>query len=269
MSEPLPEYGVCPWPMDPVCVDSEDWEALITDAPLYARAVALASMALQQLTGRRVGGCPITVRPCKPSACASFPDFYGAGSGPGWTPANLGGVWSNCGGCAGCTGTACEVELPAPVGRVDEVTVDGVVIPPADYRVENAKYLVWQGAGPCPWPNVQDMSLQPGEPGTFTVTYLNAYPVDRIGAQSAAILALEFAKACDPANQDCALPPGTVAVVRQGVSYEIQPGLFPGGYTGIRSVDAYVADWNPNNLRQGATVWSPGMPEPRITTSGG
>ena len=53
-------------------------------------------------------------------------------------------------------------------------------------------------------------------------------------------------------------------VTRQGVSYDIAAGSFPNGMTGIREVDAYIALWNPNGLRQPVAVWYPGKPTVRV-----
>lgn len=99
------------------------------------------------------------------------------------------------------------------------------------------------------------MTAAPGTEGAFAVTYLNSYPVDGMGAYAAGVLAMEFAKACT--GRKCSLPPGTTNVTRQGVSIEVVTGSFPGGVTGIREVDAYIALWRP----EGSPQW-----EPRVWT---
>lgn len=274
MSDPIPEYdgpgyGVCLWPVDPSCLTAE-WDALTE--PQREQALALASSALQGLTGGRVGGCPITIRPCGRGACApSMLPWVGSQMfRPG---IDLNGAWVNNAGCGcsggGCGHTLCEVVLPSPVGAVYEVKVDGVVIDDQDYRIDNGNRLTWQGSGPCPWPATQDLSLPDTEVGTFSVTFLNAYAVDRMGAQAVAALALEFARACT-GSQNCQLPPSVVNVVRGGVTYSLKPGLWPDGFTGVDSVDAYITLWNPHNLKQDSLVWAPGgvpgQPEMRVTT---
>ena len=40
----------------------------------------------------------------------------------------------------------------------------------------------------------------------------------------------------------------------------------PGGMTGIREVDSFIALWNPNGSMQSSRVWSPDRPSPRVTT---
>ncbi len=250
--EPVPEYGGCLWPADPGCLDTA-WDAY--DPALRERALALASSTLRRLSGNRVGHCPVTVRPCSPRGCTpAFVPYTGMQPGM-----DINGRWVNSCGCSGgceCA-TACEIALPAPVGRVEEVKVDGAIIAETDYQIQNGHILVWIGAGACPFPAVQNLALADTEVDTFSITYLNAYPVDLLGAQAVAMLALEFAKACTGKGA-CALPPNVTEVVRNGVSFSIAPGAFPGGYTGLRIVDAWIALWVPEDgPRRQSRVWSP------------
>jgi hypothetical protein len=254
----------CVWPVDPACL-VDDWDAL--DPAIQDRALLLASATLRRLTGYRVGGCPIVVRPCKADCAGSFPSYAMTYGSPGFvrsfSPMNYGGVWINSCGCStdcSCT-VLCEVELPAPVGEVYSVMLDGVAVSPNDYRVDGNR-VVWTGTGDCPWPACQDLTAAVGDAGAFAVTYLNAYPVDALGAYAAGILAMEFAQAC--AGNKCRLPMAVTSVARQGVSFDITTGGFPGGMTGIREVDAYIAIWNPDGRRQQTQVWSPDLTPPRV-----
>jgi hypothetical protein len=251
----LPQYGGCLWPMDPACQD-ETWQSYSPE--VQQRARALASATLQRLVGGRVAECPVKVRP-NPSrgVCWAPPNYLDFHYGRTFTPLNWGGQWLNC---VPCPPESKTVSLPAPVGRIDEVRVDGVVIPSSSYTViENS--LVWMGEGDAPWPSSQDVNKPDTEEGTFSVTYLNAYPVDSNGAYAVGLLALEFAKSCT--NGKCRLPSNVTNIVRQGVSMAVVTGAFPGGLTGIREVDAYIALWNPDKLRQAPTVWSPDMARAR------
>jgi hypothetical protein len=256
MSQMLPEYAGCLWPADPACL-GERWDNL--DDEVRERALALASSTLRRLTAFRVGGCPVTVRPCSPRGFSrSFVPFTGSFGREWMSPGvNGSGQWVNSCGCSGgcgCTITG-SVHLAAPVGEVYEVKVNGNIIDPDDYRVvENS--IVWQGDGPSPFPAMQDLSLPDSLPGTFSITYLNAYPVDLLGAQAAAYLALEFAKACKGKGK-CDLPRGVTQVVRSGVSFSIEAGLFPNGRTGIDIVDAFLDLWNPERRTQASKVWTP------------
>lgn len=251
-------YNVCPWPVDAACFD-EEWTAM--DPAVQTRALAFASATLYRLTGYRVGGCPIVVRPCK-AGCA--------GQAPHWFPGawmypqiNAAGMWVNSCGCeSDCSCTElCEVELPAPVAKVLDIAVGPDPVSPDDYRVDGNR-VVWTGDGDCPWPVCQDMTADVGEEGSFSIRYLNSYPVDGMGAYAAAVLAMEFAQAC--IGNNCRLPATVTSISRQGVSFDIPTGAFPNGFTGIREVDAYLGLWNPGVLRQQPRVWSPDLHSPRV-----
>ena len=87
--------------------------------------------------------------------------------------------------------------------------------------------------------------------------------VDRDAGESSYRKAVEYARACTGGK--CRLPQGVTSIVRQGVSFEIEGGAFPNGFTGIREVDAWIALWNPDGLRQQAKVYSPDLKRPRLT----
>jgi hypothetical protein len=246
-------YPGCEWPIDDACFTTE-WDGY--DQTIQDRALALASATLRRLTGYRVGGCPITVRPCK-RGCAETHGDLGFWSGSQFHPhVSAFGYWVNSCGCTtpDCSCTMLDkITLPAPIGEVVEVKIDGDTV--TDF-VRYGNTLVATGA--TVWPACQDLTLADTEVGTFSVRYLNAYPVDSLGAYAAGVLAVEYARAC--AGNICQLPPGVTTIVRQGVTMEIASGAFPGGITGIREVDTYVALWNPQGIRQQATVWSPDQP---------
>jgi hypothetical protein len=241
------------------CIDSDEW-ALLDDS-VKERSKALATNTLRRLTGYRVGGCPITVRPCKLD-CSNAWAYNYPWSGFSWFQPwiNGAGQWVNacrCKGTCSCT-ELCDVELPGPVGEVYEVKVDGEVIDEANYRMFGTR-LTWINPDEdCPWPTCQNLALDDTEEGTFSVTYLNGFKVDGLGAYAAGVLTWEYAQACT--NGQCRFPASVTAITRSGVSYEITPGAFPDGFTGIREVDAYIALWNPQGIQRSTTVWTPDMP---------
>lgn len=258
----LPVSAGCDWPIDAACFE-DDWDAL--DSDVQARAISLATNTLRRLTGYRVGGCPITVRPCTKGCWAGgLPSYWSLrqiqGGLGGWD----GDLWINGCGCAsndcGCTALS-QVHLPGPVGRVDSVKVDGAtLVEGTDYRVDGTS-LVWINSAASKWPACQDLTKPDSAVGTFSVTYLNGYPPDTLAAYAAGVLANEYAKACSTGK--CRLPTGVTAVVRQGVSYQVAAGAFPNGVTGIREVDSFIALWNPRQLRQQSKVWTPDLRPPR------
>lgn len=269
MTVETPEYSGCSWPIDESCLP-EEWDEASPEIKDWA--IALASQTLRRLTAYRVGGCPIIVRPCKASCVNdAFIPFYGAlgtlGGGSFRPGMNAQGAWINSCGCShncSCT-TLCTVNLPGPVGAVMEVRLDGVLVPQADYFV-SGNAIVWAGEGDCPWPTCQDLSKPNTEVGTFSVTYLNSYAVDGLGAHAAATLAAEFAASCTGGT--CRLPSSVTAVTRQGVTYEITPGSFPDGFTGIQVIDAYISLWNPRGLKDQPRVWTPQMRSPQVQRTG-
>jgi hypothetical protein len=248
----IPSSSAC-WPVDMGC---GDWTPY--DAAQVERAVNLAGSSMRMLTANRVGGCPVTVRPCT-NRCG---DNYGLALpyGPLLAPMNLNGQWVN--GC-GCKARRCScsvlsyVALNGPVGKITDVWVDGVQLAPTDYFLMDGNHLVRIGDT---WPACQDLTVGPQDPGGFSVTYQPGFEVDSSGAWAAGILALEFAKAC--AGSKCELPKSVTQVTRSGITYTLPTGAFPDGKTGIRVVDAYIAQWNPHGLKTAPTVWSPDSNEP-------
>lgn len=253
---PLPD--TCGWPVDWACYPDSD----SLDPVVKQRAEAMAVQSLRFLTLYQVGGCPITVRPCAQS-CLAGVTFY---DGRPWMSPHVGvtGQWVNACGCASdCScGPLSEVILDAPVGRVDEVQVDGEVLDPSTYRVDNGNRLVRQDGGL--WPICQDQSQPAGGPGTFTVTYLNGIPVDGYASYVAGLLAAEFAVACG--GGQCALPPSVTAVVRQGVTMEFAVGAWPDMRTGILGVDTWLSIFNPASRMSTPVLSSPDVRRARRTT---
>lgn len=244
----------CSWTPDPACL-GDDWTSLTEDE--QNRSLSLATSSLQMLTYNRVGTCPITIRPCPPAASC----------GCSWEPYLWAGQWLNGCQCKTACAPLSEVALPGPVGYIESVKVDGLHIDLSDFRLDDGHLLVWQGSGPSPITGVQDLNKPDTAVGTWSVTYSKSYPVGREGRLAVALLAAEFARACKP-RQKCALPRGVTNVVRSGVSFTIEAGLFPGGLTGIDIVDAFILRWAPaGSPLRSATVFDPRSSAPRRTNA--
>lgn len=249
----------CAWEPDPACL-GEAWNTL--DEEVQERALMLATSAITMLTYYRVGTCPITIRPCpEPDPC-SCPQ--------GWSPhVGAGGLWRNSCGCGATCKPTSEIDLPGPVGYIEQILVDGLPIDlsSGDWRLDDGHLLVWQGSGPSPIPETQDLDKPDSEPGTWSVSYSKSYPVGPDGRLAVAYLAMEFAKACQPKGK-CSLPRGVTSVVRNGVSFTIEAGLFPGGLTGIEIVDQFILKWAPaGSPTKNATVFDPRKRGPRRVNS--
>ena len=62
-----------------------------------------------------------------------------------------------------------QVMLDGPVDTIIEVTIDGLVVDPANYRVDNFQWLVAENG--FQWPQCPDMNVSSGMVGSFEVTY--------------------------------------------------------------------------------------------------
>lgn len=251
-------YKVCPWPVDSGCFDDE-WESDFDDV-LKTRAVALASSTLERLTAYRVSECTTILRPCS-RACGwgsmrnEFRHWAGAYE---FGPYNWDGTWYNACGCNNnsCGHTATNtVWLPTPMGGVEEVKINGTTLEEdVDYWVQD-NALIAKGA--TVWPLTQDLTLPTSEPNTFSIEFHNAIRPDDTAAYACGLLAVQFARACADGKGKCSLPKNVISVVRQGVSFTLPTGSFPGGETGIREVDAFIALYNPRHRVQAPQVYVP------------
>ncbi|CAL9538348.1 hypothetical protein [Streptomyces sp. enrichment culture] len=261
------QTGPCSaWPTDLCCdvdnVAEEDIE----------RWTLVASQILFALSGRRIGPCPVTVRPCR-RACLESAPFISfqtrTGTGP-WIPyIGTDGLWRNasvCGCQSDCScGELCEVLLEGPVYDVTEVNVGGQVLAPEQYRVDAPGRLVRVGGG-C-WPSCQDMAAPPGEPDTFTVTYRIGLPVDEAAIAAVSELTCHLLKGCG-GNGSCGCNSSRnfTRYVRQGVELEMPDPqvIYSQGRTGLPLVDAWLMAVNPNRLESPSRVYSPDYRRARV-----
>jgi len=242
--------------------DSTDWscvgdaeEIAQLDPVKKTRAEMLAWGSIARLSGFRVSTCPVVLRPCR-VRCA--PEGYMAAPamawGDGFTPYIENGRWFNACGCrrdaCGC-GVIRELVLPdMEVSGPVVVTIDGAILDPSAYRIDNGNRLVRMDGQD--WPLCQDMNLPDGEEGTFSVSYYVGVGPDDLLNYAAGLLAGEWYKACN--GQACQLPNTATQVVRQGVTFNIP--TFDSGTSGIREVDNIIAIYNPHHLKTPSRVVS-------------
>lgn len=258
----------CTWEPDPACLNDK-WAELTPE--VQARSVMLATSTLQMLTLNRVGTCPITVRPCPTDTpCKCWGRYVGSDShGLPYAPVLWNGDWFNCMGCGSRCSATSEVDLTGPVGYVSEIRVDGAALDltTGDFRLDEGHILVWQGEGPSPIPKTQNLNLPDSEPGTWSITYSKSYPVGPDARLAVGLLAMEFAEACKPKGK-CSLPRGVTNVVRNGVTFTVDAGMFVNGLTGIQIVDAFIMKWvPPGSPGRSATVHVPGVKRERRTSA--
>lgn len=255
----------CVWDVDPEVL-AEAWDSY--DESVQERALLLATSTLQTLTNYRVGSCPITIRPCPETSrcgCDWNPLSHSGATGPVLWDGN----WYNtCRHRTRC-GPLSEIDIPGPVGYVSELRIDGVDqdLWNGDWRLDDGHLLVWQGLGASPVPLTQNLSRPDTEVGTWSLTYSRSYPVLADARIAVSQLALEMAAAITP-RKKCALPRGVTNVVRNGVSFSLEAGLFTNGLTGLDAVDAFILKWAPaGGPSQTAVVFDPGKRSPRRTNA--
>lgn len=263
----------CEWTLDTGCCP--DWDTY--DPAVQTAAELWATALLDRLTGYQFNQCPVTVRPCG-RPCPGFGGYMtwpvgqpgSSGSGAPWMiPFVDNGIWRNCGCTGGCTCRAsCELPIGAPAYAVDEVTIDGVELNPAAYRLDRTErgLVLVRVDGEC-WPECQDMDVAHDAVGAFTVTYRPGAALPADGEIAAGMLACQFAKSC-AGGGDCVLPAQLQSLSRNQIDVQvIDPALLPEAIlTGLPDVDRWVRSVNPANLRQRPRVLSPDLRPNRIVT---
>jgi hypothetical protein len=262
--------AACDWPINTDCV--ADWDTF--DAPVQALATTASVSLLDRLTGFQFSQCPVTVRPCgKP--CGGFSGYMtwpvgqpgSSGSGSPWMiPFVDNGIWRNCGCSGGCSCEAsCEIVIGVPTVSVTEVTIDGIELDSAAYRLDHTRRgaVLVRTDGEC-FPDCQDMDAGPADVGSFTVTYVPGAPLPADAAVYVGMLAGQFARAC--VGGDCVLPQELQSLSRNGVEVQLlDPNLIPEAIlTGIASVDRWVRSVNPSSLRSRSRVLSPDVRPHRV-----
>lgn len=260
---------VCGWTTDSCCDALNNAED-----ELAQRCVNAAAEILYALSGRQFGLCEITVRPCY-KRCAeglvgltTWDNGILGASGFPWLPVLSGGLWTNitCGCRSQCSCIqVCEAWLPGPIASVSQIKLNGDVLDPTKYRVDNGDKLV-RLDGEC-WPKCQDMAAADTEDNTWSVTYSRGRPVPEAGRSALSELACELCLACI-GDKCCKLPSRVTSIQRQGVTFAmLDPMTFIDyGRTGLYMVDLWLKTVNPNARSRGAAVLSPDIEATRRTT---
>lgn len=257
---PGPNLSTCsPWStIDDLCVPcSTNYDTI--DPDLIDRMLQIASDTLFIKSGRQFPGeCTTTVRPCRQTIHYNPPPrLYSSDN-----------TYYNFCGCSAPSSCGCphpsQITLGVePLVSVEEVKVDGVVLDPSLYRIDDYRYLVRlrdPDGSYQTWKCCQDILLPDTEPDTVSVTFTYGRNPPPGGVHAAAVLACELILSCNPIDgAECRLPRRVVSLNRQGVSMVLTDPtqLLSIGRYGITEVDDFLATWNPNNLRRPSTVISP------------
>lgn len=266
-----PGTGPCePWTLDLCCLTTGELPGPCmggepVPTPLLDSATLAASQFLWARTGRQFGSCTVTIRPCR-KLCLDRLDWSQFAGFP-YYPFYLDGQWVNlscvCGDDCSCTKMS-QIALPRPACSVSEVVIDGAVLPPSSYRIDDFSRLVRLDG--FDWPRCQDMNASLDEVGSFGVTVTYGKVVPELVYLAAAEVACDLIKAC--MGQACALPQRATSVARQGVTVAMAAAqaAWKDGQTGYKLVDLAIQAYNPNGLQRKSGVYSPDMTTWRRTT---
>lgn len=260
------DFGPCDnWPYVLTC------DIPLEAAPITGYAISMATDMLWSMTGMRFGLCNVTLRPCRRECYTPFPDDWYmwpyTGSFP--QPALISGQWFNltCGGCPGtcsCSEVS-EFVLPSPVHAIVDISIDGVPMPTGSYRLDNNRIVVRTDGDR--WPLCNDLSVNDGEPGTWTITATFGEPVPDGARLAMGELICEIIRGAT--GGDCRLPAGITQLIRQGVTIQFPDvgELFSQGRTGLYLVDMFINTWNPYGLRQRSRTYNVDRPTVRRTNT--
>lgn len=226
-------------------------------------ALLIASDLLYLLSGRTYPGtCELSVRPCaRRLAVQAMHDWASV-----LDPAGYDDSWGVC-GCAEAgtlTGCRCDGRSRIGLGRhpivaVTSVKVDGAVVDPARYWVEDERWLVRlpdaDGLARG-WPACQDLTLADTEPDTFSVTFQWGRVPPPGGQMAAAQLAGEIALDLT-GSDDCSLADGVTSITRQGVTLEAAVPSAEIADQLPSLARAWVRSVNPGKVRRRPSVWWP------------
>lgn len=239
---------------------------------LIARGLAIAQEVLYRLSGERYPGlCTDVVRPCGQVA-AGWRQRW-ASNGGTLTDWRWNRGWGRCGHAADACGSSTLPRVPLgryPVASIDAVWIDGDVLDPSAYAVEDRRYLVRvDGDG---WPCCQRLDLDyltADDTFAVEVTYGRAPDAAAVGALMT--YAPEVILALCPGDTDCRLPARVQSITRQGITATIIDPLdfLDEGRTGIPVIDAWLKAVNPKGRRGVARVTAPtGKPVTRLAYPG-
>lgn len=233
------------------------------DSGLMEDFLQSASEVLYMASGQQFPGeCSETIRPCSTSYASSRPILGNSVAFP-FTGCTC-GTPDTC----GCNNLS-QITLPRrDITTIDEVKVDGDILPTTDYRFDPSSFLV--STTDTRWPCCQDLRLDDDQSGTWSVTYTYGTAPPRIGITAVGVLACELYLACEPEAFPglCRLPRNITSVARQGVSVLVRAvaDLFVPHHNrpipfGIPEIDIFLAAYNPHGSTAPSVILSPDDPD--------
>lgn len=238
----------------------------LTEAILILAAQA-ATEVLWGLSGRQFGGLRTSDVLVLPPACGCDHARIGRSDMWGGASSALGGIGGSWpfGWIFGCACRA-EVALPdRPVTGIVRVSIDGVTVAPAGYRLDdNATLVRVDGAY---WPLTGSGLADTARP-RMRVVYLWGLTPPAAGVLAAQTYATEIALAA-AGSSDCRLPDRVTRITRQDVekTFADPTVLVEKGLTGLTTVDVWTHSVNPRgHSGTKPRVLTPDLPRMRRTS---
>lgn len=235
------------------------------DPAILTRSAQAATDLLWALSGRQFHGLREAQVSILPPACGCFGDRWTNRSDMWSAGSTVGGLgWAPWGWGCGCH---VSVDLPdRPVIEIASVTIDGDVLDPAAYRLDDNATLVRVTDGDL-WPLAAGGVADEQTP-RMVVAYTWGLEPPAGGVAAAAQYATELALAAT-GSSDCRLPDRVTSITRQDLikTFADPQQLVENGLTGLTGVDVWVRSVNPR-AQTGARprVLSPDLPRMRRTS---
>lgn len=225
------------------------------DAGIKSAVVAATSELMWLMSGRQIGVCTSTVWLCIADVCGCDPCQRQRLESGDYLPPMGGQDCMSCSGPCSCASPCGCVDLrslalvgPYPVLSVKAVTVAGVEVDPAHYRVDDWRNLVLLDS--FDWPRCNDLS-SPTSGMSVTFRWGNEpSEIDRLAGRT---IALELAKSFT-CPSECRLDPRVTSVTGYGNTVQIDSGALEWSVAQLPEVKAWRMVRNPHEVAGTAYV---------------
>ena len=223
--------------------------------------LAAASQLLWNWSGRQFSGsCDLVGRPCGSGGCwpVSVAAQRWRWGGEHWADESSTFL-------CGCVAVS-QVPLSGyPVTDVSEVTIDGDVIDPDTYRLDDDHLLTRLDGW---WPTCQNLRANVDEFGSFVVRYAAGIDPPAPGALACGELACWLVAMYPGVGDDCSPTTTVKAMTRQDVNYQFSDTATLPAARRLPMVAEFLDTYNPRHLPRRGAVYSPDL-ERYARTRGG